>query len=89
MNPVSADLKKLDHEVNTIKFKGDQFGMRLIKLYSPDMVKAFYVHYSNLSEVEFAVGDSTMALYYQAVSDALYAHINHVLNEAEDVDGGG
>lgn len=62
-------------EAKTIAWKGQSFAERLVRLYSADMVKAFYAHYHGLFEAETAAGDPTLASYYLSVSNTLYANI--------------
>lgn len=68
-------------EGRAIERLGQRYAERIIRLYSPDMVKAFYAHYQALYEAEHAVGDPTMACYYLALSDELYVHINEAGGE--------
>lgn len=84
LNKPSANIEK---EAKTIAWKGQQFAERLVRLYSADMVKAFYAHYHGLFEAETAVGDPTLASYYLSVSNTLYANIPKTSREeADEVD---
>lgn len=77
------------YDTKELSFKGEQFGLRLIRLYRPLMINVFYIHYQGLAEMELSSGVPALNIYYQSIADTLYAHIKDVLNAVENVDGGG
>jgi hypothetical protein len=76
-------------QVAMVVFKGQQFGIRIKQLYSPDMIRAFYVHYRGLADAELAVGEPVLAAYYEAIADTIYEDIRTDPVAKALVDGGG